>query len=405
LPSPDQQARFAAAYSTLKTIAVTGTNGKTTTVSMIAAIVAASGETEAKLTTLGSFIAGERFAAGGPATEFLHTVEAAGAAGVKTFALEVTSKALRSGWAQKWPAHIAVFTNLSRDHLDMHFSAEAYFAAKAQLFLCVADQGQCVLNAADTNAALLAEAIAKDTPIHWYASQSCPEPLALSATGVQSSRAGLTIALADSALARALGGELRLAVVGMVHADNALAAALATHLAGYSASAIVAGLENFAGVPGRFQIVGSDPLTVVDYAHTPDGLRGTLESARGLVAEGGCLRLVFGCGGERDQGKRSEMGRIAHALADDVTITNDNPRREDPMAIAMQIEAGVQGAGARWRICLDREQAVREVIAGARAQDVIVIAGKGHEDTQEVQGESIVMCDVDLARAALKERT
>ncbi len=371
---------------------------------MIAAIVAASGENAARLTTLGSFLAGKKFDAGPQEKEFLTTVEAAMAAGVKTFALEVTSKALRTGWAQQWPAHVAVFTNLSRDHLDMHITAEAYFAAKAQLFVSVAEGGQCVLNAGDSNAALLAEAIDAKTPVHWYSTKASERPLALAASRVQSSRQGLHIELVDSPLAAALGGSLRLPIVGAVHADNALAAALAAHQAGYDASAIRRGLEGFAGVPGRFQIVGSAPLTVVDYAHTPDGLRGTLETARSLVEEGGVLRLVFGCGGDRDHGKRAEMGRIAHELADYVTVTNDNPRSEDPQHIAEAIAAGAAGTGAVWNISLDRRDAVTKVLLEAHRQDVVIVAGKGHESTQEIQGKTLPLCDVQLSRTALRQR-
>lgn len=404
MPSPEEHARFKKAHHALRTIAVTGTNGKTTTTSMVAAIVAASGEAEARLTTLGSTIAGKTMDPEPPETEFLSTVEVAIAAGVKTFALEVTSKALRSGWAQQWPAHVAVFTNLSRDHIDMHATAEAYFAAKAQLFMHVADGGSCVLNAGDENAELLAETLAEHTPIFWYSTRPSDRSLSLAAQRVESTREGLHISLASSSLADALGQTLHLPIIGDVHADNALAAALAAHCAGYGADAIREGLQSFSGVRGRFEVVAREPLTVVDYAHTPDGLRGTLDTARGLVAPGGCLRLVFGCGGERDQGKRAEMGRVAHDMADDVILTNDNPRREEPARIAQQIQAGAQGPGAHWQVCLDRAAAVRQAVSAASDADVVVIAGKGHESTQEVQGEKIPMCDVELATAALAER-
>ncbi len=397
-----ERARFKAAHAALKTIAVTGTNGKTTTVSMIASIVAASGEPDARLTTLGSFLMGEEIDAGPAASEFLTTAEAAMDAGAKTFALEVTSKALRGGWAQEWPAHIAVFTNLSRDHLDMHHSGEAYFAAKAQLFLNLAEGGVCVLNASDSNAELLAEAIGEGAPVHWYATAACSQALALGAERIESTREGLHITLAESPLGRALGGSLRLPIVGEVHADNALAAALAAHLAGYSADSIRAGLESFRGVPGRFEIVTSRPLCVVDYAHTPDGLRGTLQTARGLLSKGGTLHLVFGCGGDRDPGKREEMGAVAHAMADRVILTNDNPRGEDPNEIARQIQSGVMGEGARWQLCLDRPAAVAKAVLSASEGDVVIIAGKGHEKSQELQGKTLAMCDVELVRAALR---
>ena len=253
VPTADERSRFARAHKALHTIAVTGTNGKTTTTSMVAAIVAASGETSAHLTTLGSYIGTDVLPLGPPETQFLQTVEAAIAAGVATFALEVTSKALKNGWAQQWPASIAVFTNLSRDHLDMHGSAEAYFAAKAQLFMHVDKGAHCVLNAADENSALLAETIPKHATTHQYNAQGEDANCALSATSVASTRTGLEIRLAASTLADALGGVLYLSIVGDVHASNALAAALAAHCAGFPPNAIKAGLARFWRNPGSLR--------------------------------------------------------------------------------------------------------------------------------------------------------
>lgn len=404
VPTAAERARFAKAHAALQTIAVTGTNGKTSTTSMVAAIVAASGQESAHLTTLGAYLGQDELATSGPATEFLETVEAAIDAGVSTFALEVTSKALQTGWAQEWPSRVAVFTNLSRDHMDMHASPEAYFAAKAQLFMQVSPGAHCVLNAADPNAELLAETIPSHARVCYYNARAGDPRHELSAHSVKSSREGLEIVLIESALADAIGGVLRLPVVGEVHACNALAAALAAHCAGYQAEAIALGLARFRGVRGRFEVVSVAPLTVVDYAHTPDGLRGTLTTARSLVEGVGKLLLVFGCGGERDQGKRPHMARVAHALADAVVVTNDNPRREAPEAIAEQIRMGARGPGATWSLCLDRPSAIREAILGAGDSDVVIIAGKGHEQTQEIAGQSIPMCDRALATAALQQR-
>jgi len=404
VPTQDERSRFSQAHKALRTVAITGTNGKTTTTSMVASIVAASGQKSSHLTTLGCFV-GETLLPSVPAAiEFLRTVEAAIDAGVETFALEVTSKALRNGWAQQWPADVAVFTNLSRDHLDMHGSPEAYLAAKAQLFMHVRQGAHCVLNAADANSALLAEAIPKHATTHYYNAEAGDETCSLSATSVASTRDGLRIQLQSSVLADALGGALRLPIVGDVHASNALAAALAAHLAGFAPEAIVQGLAAFRGVDGRFEVVGSEPLTVVDYAHTPDGLRGTLNTARGLVRGSGRLLLVFGCGGERDVGKRPLMAAVAHALADAVVVANDNPRRENPEAIAEQIRSGAKGPGASWSLCLDRPYAIRQVVQAAHPDDVVIIAGKGHEQVQEIDGTCIAMCDRELALAALKSR-
>jgi UDP-N-acetylmuramoyl-L-alanyl-D-glutamate--2,6-diaminopimelate ligase len=405
VPTATERSRFARAHKALQTVAITGTNGKTTTTSMVAAIVAASGQTSSHLTTLGSYVGLDLLPPQPAKTEFLYTVEAAIGAGVTTFALEVTSKALQNGWAQQWPANIAVFTNLSRDHLDMHGSAEAYFAAKAQLFMHVAPGGHCVLNAADENTTLLAETIPEHATIHYYNAHTEDAKCALSARSVKSTRAGLEIRLGSSSLADAFGGCLQLPIVGDVHASNALAAALAAHSAGISPEAIKVGLAKFRGVAGRFEVVGTEPLTVVDYAHTPDGLRGTLTTARGLVRGQGRLLLVFGCGGERDRGKRPIMAEVAHAIADAVIVTNDNPRREAPEAIAEQIRSGAKGPGASWSLCLDRPEAVRQVVLTAHPDDVIIIAGKGHEQVQELADSSIAMCDHKLASAALLSRT
>ncbi len=399
----DKVTRFRAAYASLQTISVTGTNGKTTTTSMIDCIVAASNEPCARLTTLGSFVNGEPVSVGDTSTEFLRTIELAVESGVTTFALEVTSKALMSGWAQKWPAQVAVFTNISRDHMDMHSSPEAYLAAKAQLFMTVPDGAHCILNACDPYSEFIAETVPEHAEIHYYAvgSHSLPSTPALSATEVRCTRFGLDIQLSESDLASKLGNRLQLSVVGEVHAHNALAAALATYHAGISPDAIVLGLSNFRGVPGRFEIVCSEPLIVVDYAHTPDGLRGTLETARQLVGDSGQLHLVFGCGGERDPGKRPQMGLVADEGADRITISNDNPRRECPENIADDIVSGVPSLSNRWRRCLDRPEAIRRVVAEAGPQDVIVIAGKGHESVQEIAGNKFPMSDIALVSAAL----
>jgi UDP-N-acetylmuramoyl-L-alanyl-D-glutamate--2,6-diaminopimelate ligase len=393
--------RFAAAHARLLTVATTGTNGKTTTTSMVAAIVAASGERAARLTTLGAWVDGEQQPAPTPAAEFLATVEGAVALGVRTLALEVTSKALGEGLAKRWPAQIAVFTNLTRDHLDHHGSPEAYLAAKAQLFMELAPGGTAVLNVDDPAAALLREVIRPGVAIASYSTRDPAADLAARAVAVAPGRTH--VALVDGPFARELGGELVLPLSGAVHAQNALAAALATRAAGYPAAAIRAGLESFRGVPGRFELLATRPLVAVDYAHTPDGLAGTLATARELCAPGSRVICVFGCGGNRDPGKRAEMGAIADARADLVVLTNDNPRHEDPQAIADAVLAGGNWA-ARWVIELDRARAIELAIREARPDDVVVIAGKGHERVQELAGRELPFSDADEVRRVLAER-
>jgi UDP-N-acetylmuramoyl-L-alanyl-D-glutamate--2,6-diaminopimelate ligase len=391
----------------LSTIAVTGTNGKTTTTSMVDAIVAASGEPSARVTTLGSWVAGQQLSDGVELDAFTQALDRAREVGVRTLALETTSKALAEGFAQRFPATVAVFTNLSRDHFDYHASAEDYLAAKAQLFMSLRAGGVAVLNACDASSALLSEVLPAGVQRLAYAARArSPEcagwNVELTAARIVVTRSGTAIDLEPSPHARELGGRLLLRVVGEVYAEDALAAALATSAAGYPAAAIRAGLASFAGVPGRFEVVWTKPLIVIDYAHTPDALHRTLAQARALTPAGRLL-AVFGCGGERDPGKRPEMGRVAAAAADLTIVTSDNPRGEDPHAIIAAIVSGarrdVPGLGG----CIvieepDRRTAIERAIAGAQEHDTIVVAGRGHEQRQWIGNGCVPFSDAEVAR-------
>jgi len=384
--------RLAAAHARLRTVGVTGTNGKTTTTSMVAAIVAAAGEPAARVTTLGAWVDGERVAGTDLVDEFLVAVERAVVRGVQTVAVEMTSKALAAGVARKWRPDVAVVTNVTRDHLDLHGTPEAYLAAKAQLVIALAPGGTAVLNGDDPAVALLGELVPTGVAVRRF-SQRDPS-CALFAARIDVSPSGTRIAL-GGALADELEGTIELGVVGAVHAQNAMAAALAAHALGYPGDAIRRGLGAFAGVPGRFEVVARDPLVIVDYAHTPDGLAGTLATARALAPRVIC---VFGCGGNRDRGKRPEMGAIADRDADVVVLTTDNPRHEDPAAIAAEIRAGVATPRAQWIVELDRACAIERAIAMAGPTDLVVIAGKGHEQVQEIAGASLPFSDAEVAR-------
>lgn len=413
-----------AARQALCTVAVTGTNGKSTTTSMIEAIVAASGEPSVRVTTLGAWVNGEQVHDDpDDSSGFFSAVVRGAQAGARTLALETTSKALAEGFSHQWPARVAVFTNLSRDHFDYHGTPEQYLAAKAQLFMTLPEGGTAVLNAADPSSALISDVTAAGITRRWYSGGAvAPEcrdaPLALAARSVQVARTGTSIELAPSPLSDALGGALRLSVIGRVNADNALAAALATHAAGYAPDAIRRGLEGFAGVDGRFQVVVDRPFTVVDYAHTPDALERTLQCAREL-AGGARVWVVFGCGGERDQGKRPEMGATAARWADHVIVTSDNPRGEDPEAIIAAICSGIDAArvaggedpspparspGGEVRRVSDREAAIREALISADASDIVVIAGKGHERVQKLADRIVQHSDAEVARATVRAR-
>lgn len=403
--------RFTAAHAHLRTVGVTGTNGKTTTTSMIAACVAASGAPSALLTTVGAWVAGELVTGATPAQEFLATVERAVERHAPILALETTSKALGHGLASRWPPHVAVFTNLTRDHLDHHGSAEAYLAAKARLFLAVPAGGVVVLNRDDPSSALLHEVIAASVTRRWYGVDGGTDDTEgahddLRARAVHVHRDGTTIELAPSERAAALGGRLTLSIRGHVHAKNALAAALACEALALPWDTIGRGLQAFPGVRGRFELVSRAPFVVVDYAHTPDAIDGTLRSAREIARAnetegGGRVLLVFGCGGERDQGKRPMMGAIAHVLADVAILTSDNPRREDPRAIARAVREGAAGEGARWIEEPDRRRAIERALAEARPGDVVIVAGKGHETTQTIGTETRDFDDAAVVRELL----
>jgi UDP-N-acetylmuramoyl-L-alanyl-D-glutamate--2,6-diaminopimelate ligase len=403
------RARLRELYGSVRTVAVTGTNGKTTTTSMIAAIVEASGEPWARATTLGMSVAGEALEDDGSMRAFADMIERSVAASVRTVALETTSRSLASGFARRWPPDVAVFTNLTRDHLDRHGSPEAYLAAKAQLFLALPVDGTAVLNADDGACALLDEVLPRAVRRRWYGvsgarSRSHPRALDARAERVVATRDGTTVELAGSALAEALGRRFELRAVGAVHAYNALGAALAAEAAGYDGAAIRRGLEQFPGVRGRFEVIAREPLVIVDYAHTPDALERSIVAARELVTrDRGTVTCVFGCGGDRDTGKRPEMGRIADDGADRVIVTNDNPRSEAPSAIAQAIEAGARGR-SELRIVLDRREAICLAVAEAGPADAVLIAGKGHETSQEVGGIRVPFDDAAVARDALAAR-
>lgn len=390
-------------------VRVTGTNGKTTTATMIDAIAAQAGEASGRVTTLGAWVQGERVAEGAGLEAMRRTFTAAEAAGVGTMVLETTSYALDHGAAQEMPADLGVFTNLSHDHLDYHGTAERYLAAKAQLFMTLRPGGTAVLNAADPASALLAEVLPPGVRAVAYAGRpvdpACRHlALALAAAVVTVGRDGTRIQLHPSPLADRLGGALQLPVLGAVHAENALAAAVAAEVLGHPAAATREALAAFAGVPGRFQVVdrgGAGPLTVVDYAHTPDALERTLALARALVAPSkGRVILVFGCGGDRDQAKRPVMGRVATDAADVVILTTDNPRGELPAAITAQILSGVEGRSAPLFRIPDRGRAIRKAMAIAQDPDIVVIAGKGHEKTQVFRDRIVPFDDVEVARSA-----
>lgn len=397
-------------YGRFATASVTGTNGKTTTTSLIAHIVATAGEVPARITTLGSWVGDERTGMEPSGDAFVKTLALAAVRGVKTLAVETTSHALAQGFTKTWPAKVAVFTNLTRDHLDYHGSPEQYLAAKAQLFMDLPEDGVAVLNLADPASALLREVLGDGVRVMGYAAREvhadCKDiPLSLFAEEVSVDHDGTHARLAPSPIADGLGGRIDLALLGVVHAENAMGAALAGVALGFPFEAITKALRTFSGVPGRFQVVHTRPIVVVDFAHTPDALRRTLVQARALVQDRkGKLLVVFGCGGDRDPGKRAQMGEIASTTADVVCLTSDNPRTEDPETIADAVEIGTKEGDARLYRILDRRDAIAMAIELAHSDDIVVVAGKGHEKEQIVGDTTYPFDDIDVVETIFAKR-
>jgi UDP-N-acetylmuramoyl-L-alanyl-D-glutamate--2,6-diaminopimelate ligase len=309
-------------------------------------------------------------------------------AGDRACSIEVSSHALELHRADAVHFAAAIFTNLTQDHLDFHETMEDYFGAKQRLFQ--AEPGVPVINIDDPYGARLAGTV--DEPVTFALHREA----AYRATDVETGLAGSRFTVR--------AGDDRVEVVsplrGMFNVYNVLGALAAAHRLGVGLGGAVAAIEHAGQVPGRFQPVdeGQDFAVLVDYAHTPDSLENVLAAARTLTD--GRVHVVFGCGGDRDRGKRPLMGAIATRLADRVIVTSDNPRSEDPEAIVAEI---LEGAGSDVRAQVDRRAAIAEAIAGAQAGDVVVIAGKGHEQGQEFRGgHKIPFDDVTVARELLR---
>ena len=387
----------------LCSVGVTGTNGKTTITTLVAALLGVLARPVAKLTTLGCFLDDERLTVPPHYEGFIATLERCLARGGRYAAIEFTSEALSLGAARGWPCRVGVFSNFSRDHLDAHASEEHYLASKAQLFVTLAAGGTAVLNGCDEGAALIAEVVPASVSRLTYglASRGAPwTALDLAASAVTVDWSGTRIELSPSSRIPA-GTVLAVRAVGEIFAENALAALAAGLAVGVPLDAALETLAGVATPPGRFERVGSEPDVVVDYAHTPDALARTLTTARALTR--GRVTVVFGAGGERDRDKRPLLGAAAEG-ADRVILTSDNPRGEDPRAIACAIREGIDR-----RVVveeeLDRARAIERAVHDAGEHDLILVAGKGHETEQITAAGRRPFSDVEVVRAAMQSRS
>ncbi|MFP5364131.1 MAG: UDP-N-acetylmuramoyl-L-alanyl-D-glutamate--2,6-diaminopimelate ligase [Thermoleophilia bacterium] len=381
----------------LRTIGITGTNGKTTSSYLVRALLEAAGRRTGLLGTVTSIVGGVEHEVARTTPEAIDlqaTFAAMRDAGDSHCVMEVSSHALELGRADAIHWAAAIFTNLTQDHLDFHPTMEDYFAAKRRLFLDGRPQ-VAVVNVDDAYGARLAAEIRGAVPQLITVAVDAPDA-DLRATAIKSAFTGSTFT--------AGGLELRSPLPGRFNVMNALGAVAAVRALGVDDETIAAALPEAGRVPGRFEPVdeGQDFALLVDYAHTPDSLENVLAAARPLTA--GRLICVFGCGGDRDRGKRPQMGEISARRADHTIVTSDNPRSEDPAAIVGEILAGIDDRAATEAI-VDRHAAIERAVALARAGDVVVVAGKGHEQGQEFEGgRKLPFDDVAVAREALRAR-
>ena len=366
--------------SSLTVVGVTGTNGKTTVVHLLDAVFRAAGHRTGAIGTVGAHIGDE------PVTLARTTPEAPDLVrllarmrdtGITAVAMEVSSHALDLGRVGGVRFDAGVFTNLSQDHLDHHGTMERYFSAKASLFTPERID-HAVVNLDDPWGRRLV-----DTPVP-LTTYGLDVEADVRGRDVRTTSSGITFRVDD----RDVTSPLR----GVFNASNCLAAIAVGRVLGIDEGAVLDGLAGAEQVPGRMEPIdaGQDFLVVVDYAHTPDSIRTVLAAARPLAT--GRVIVVFGCGGDRDRAKRSPMGAAATEGADLTVITTDNPRSEDASGIIAEVERGAVAGGGSYVVEPDRRAAIRLAVRDARPGDVVVVAGRGHEPTQEV-GDSFLPFD------------
>ncbi|WP_345811856.1 UDP-N-acetylmuramoyl-L-alanyl-D-glutamate--2,6-diaminopimelate ligase [Paraburkholderia sp. PREW-6R] len=394
-------------------VGVTGTNGKTSCSQWISAALTALGTRCAIIGTLGTGLPGQLVHTGfttPDAPQLQRSLAQLRDAGAQAVAMEVSSHALHQGRVNGTSFDIAVFTNLTQDHLDYHGTFEAYEAAKARLFAWPGLRAAVINRDDAAGRRLLVSTKGHARTIAFGLNDTLENPppadALLLASNVRATATGTAFHLHTSDWGDA---EVEVQTLGAFNVSNLLGVLGALLAAGVPFFVALAELSKLESVNGRMQRLGGrlqndEPLVVIDYAHTPDALEKTLEALRPMaIARGGELVCMFGCGGDRDATKRPRMGAIAEKLADSVVVTSDNPRSENPQTIIDQIAAGMKDASKARRV-EDRASAILQAIRGAAREDVIVLAGKGHEATQEIMGKKRAFSDQDHARLALAAR-
>jgi UDP-N-acetylmuramoyl-L-alanyl-D-glutamate--2,6-diaminopimelate ligase len=387
----------------LNLVGITGTNGKTTTAYLVASIPEAAGEPVAMTGTVEYRLGKERKKAGRTtpeATDMQRMLRQAVDIGCRTAVMECSSQAMDFHRCDELQFAVAVFSNLTRDHLDYHKTMENYWYAKQRLFdgRLGAPPKTSVINVDDPYGVELADKLEQEgLQIVRYALKSNAD---VTARDPEFSLAGMRFRLSTPEGERDFHSPL----VGPPHVYNTLAAVASGLALGYSLDVIETALAKCTGAPGRFERVvhEGDFSVVVDYAHSDDALLNVLRTARDVTK--GRIITVFGCGGDRDRSKRAPMGEAAGSLSDIVILTSDNPRTEDPNQILADAEVGIQKTGKPYEKIADRREAIHHAVAQARTADLVLIAGKGHEDYQILGREVFHFDDKEVARDALRDR-
>ena len=381
----------------LELIGVTGTNGKTTTTYLIKGMLDKAGKATGLIGSIKNIVGEKTLPATRTTPEsldlyalFAEMVEA----NLSHVVMEVSSHALDLKRVQGMDYRAAIFTNISQDHLDYHHSIDEYLLAKSRLFQQVEAGGFSIVNIDDPKSEQIIDA-ARGEILSYGINKNADfqaRNIKLDSTGVSFDVQGR------------YNFSIQMKLAGLFNVYNTLAAIACGYAMGLSGDEIKDGLENVNGVAGRFELVdeGQDFTVVVDYAHTPDGMENVLKTAHELT-EGKTI-IVFGCGGDRDKGKRPEMGRIAAQYGDLVILTSDNPRSEDPLAIIKDIEKGMENSETPYEIFPDRREAIFYAIEKAAPGDMVLLFGKGHETYQIFRDKIIPFDDRQVAREALEDR-
>jgi UDP-N-acetylmuramoyl-L-alanyl-D-glutamate--2,6-diaminopimelate ligase len=394
--------------SKMRVLGVTGTNGKTTTTHLVRQILLSAGKPTGLIGTLGAHWqakngeerSGQSAHTTPQAPEVQSDFAQMLADGITHVTMEVSSHALSLKRVAQCEFASACLTNITQDHLDFHKSMEQYTRAKLMLFEQLAQGKQsnksAIINLDDPHAQRFMAVLNNSVKTYTYGFH---EGADLSVRKAEYDFSGCKLDLATPVGPR----HLNLHLNGPFNVYNVMAALLIAFGEGVDMDLAINSLEQFQGVPGRFEIVCTEPLCIVDYAHTPDGLENILKAARTLVPPQGRLLVVFGCGGDRDASKRPQMGEIAERLADTIIVTSDNPRTEAPDKIIADILAGLNRLASA-KIEADRAQAIQHAVSLASERDVIVVAGKGHENYQILGDRTIAFDDREKVKEALAQR-